>query len=85
MRKSILGLAVMAGFAATFFAGAAAANPYKWCANYSGGRGGGGTNCGFVTLGQCRAAISGVGGVCNFNPYYTAERPVRRAHRYYRD
>jgi hypothetical protein len=28
--------------------------PYPWCAVY-GGRGGGGTNCGFLTIEQCRA------------------------------
>lgn len=37
-----------------------AADPYKWCAV----NGGGGTNCGFVTVEQCRASISGVGGSC---------------------
>ena len=29
---------------------------YPWCAYYSGGDGDGGTNCGFTTLAQCRAA-----------------------------
>ena len=37
-----------------------AADPYKWCAV----DGGGGTNCGFVTIEQCRASISGMGGSC---------------------
>ena len=37
-----------------------AADPYKWCAVDSGG----GTNCGFVTVEQCRASISGMGGFC---------------------
>jgi hypothetical protein len=37
------------------------ADPYRWCAEYGGGgQGGGGTNCYFVTLEQCRAAISGM-------------------------
>lgn len=49
----------------------AGADPYRWCAEYGGFRGGGGTNCYFVTLGQCRAAISGVGGFCRPNPFYT--------------
>ena len=31
-----------------------------WCANYRAG----GQNCGFATMAQCRAAISGVGGFC---------------------
>ncbi len=49
----------------------AAADPYRWCAEYGGFRGGGGTNCYFVTLAQCRAAISGVGGFCRPNQFYT--------------
>jgi Protein of unknown function (DUF3551) len=37
------------------------ADPYRWCAIDNAG---GGTNCGFVTIEQCRASISGVGGFC---------------------
>lgn len=44
-----------------FTAGAVSADPYKWCAVDSNG---GGTNCGFVTIEQCRATISGQGGFC---------------------
>ena len=47
------------------------ADPYRWCAQY-GGRGA--TNCYFVTLDQCRAAISGNGGFCAPNNFYG--RPV---------
>ena len=37
--------------AAVSFVESAKADPYRWCAQYSGGRfGGGGTNCYFVTL-----------------------------------
>lgn len=56
----------------------ARADPYRWCAVYSGGGmfgGGGGKNCGFVTLAQCRATISGIGGRCEPNPFYDG-RPV---------
>jgi Protein of unknown function (DUF3551) len=59
------------------------ADPYRWCADYSGGRGGGGTNCYFMTIQQCRAAISGVGGFCRENGFYdrsTCEDPGRRPH-----
>jgi hypothetical protein len=46
---------------------------YPWCAQYGGGREGlGATNCGFVTLAQCRATVSGVGGYCMQNPMYPA-------------
>ena len=45
------------------------ADPYRWCAVY-GGKGGGGTNCGFVTYEQCMATVSGSGGFCNVNLVY---------------
>jgi hypothetical protein len=48
--------------------GTAQADPYRWCAEYGGGRGGG-TNCYFVTLEQCRAAVSGNGGFCRESFY----------------
>lgn len=37
---------------------------WPYCATYSNGS----TNCGFPTLQSCRAAVSGVGGVCRVNP-----------------
>jgi hypothetical protein len=57
----------------TLLAGAAAApaqaDPYRWCAVYD-GEGGGGTNCYFVTLEQCRAAAVGAGNFCTPNNFY---------------
>jgi hypothetical protein len=47
---------------------------YPWCATYAAEDGDGGTNCGFVTVAQCRASVSGVGGVCYENP---ARAPAR--------
>ncbi len=44
---------------------------YPWCAQYSGGEEGGGRNCGFSTLEQCRATISGIGGSCEPNLFYS--------------
>src|SRR5262245_23238762 len=35
------------------FASDAGADPYKWCALYNAGRGGGAQNCYFVTYAQC--------------------------------
>lgn len=63
------------------------ADPYQWCAVYSGGMGGGGTNCGFVTIEQCRATVSGIGGFCDPNPFYTGpvERPAKRTRKRARD
>jgi hypothetical protein len=88
MGKMLAGLAA-AGFAALVFfsAGATGAEPYRWCAFYSGGRDGGGTNCGFVTLEQCRATISGIGGYCQENLLYAGpqDRPVKRVRKRHRD
>ena len=47
----------------------------RWCAQYS-GKGGGGTNCGFFTIEQCRATVSGIGGFCEHNQFYNP-RPTR--------
>ena len=64
----------------------AKADPYRWCAEYGGFRGGGGTNCYFATLEQCRAAVSGVGGFCRPNPFYTgSDRTVGRGRSRRRD
>jgi hypothetical protein len=43
---------------------------YPWCAQYSGGEMGGGRNCGFSNLEQCRATVSGIGGFCEPNLFY---------------
>jgi peptidoglycan hydrolase-like protein with peptidoglycan-binding domain len=43
--------------------GSGAGRRSSWCASYKYG----GTNCGFSTFEQCRAAISGVGGNCSPN------------------
>jgi hypothetical protein len=54
---------------ATFGTPAQAQN-YPWCAQYGGGRGGGGTNCGFSSFQQCMATVRGIGGFCNPNTQY---------------
>jgi len=56
---------------AVFWSGGAKADPYAWCAEYSGGGLGGSSNCYFKTLDQCQATIAGVGGTCSPNPWYT--------------
>jgi hypothetical protein len=50
------------------------ARNYPWCAHYSGGRGGGGRNCGFTTFHQCMATVRGIGGICRRNPQYRLRR-----------
>ncbi len=51
---------------------------YPWCAQYSGRNAS--TNCGFVTIAQCRTTVSGVGGYCYENPAYSVapSQPKRR-------
>lgn len=60
----------------------AKAQEYPWCAQYS-ERMGGGRNCGFVSLRQCQATISGAGGWCEPNPRYTEGRGHQRRSRAY--
>jgi uncharacterized protein DUF3551 len=66
-------LAVLLLVATGSLAENARADPYRWCAQYSGKSGA--TNCYFLTLGQCRATVSGVGGFCVPNNFYDG-RPV---------
>jgi hypothetical protein len=64
-------LFVLAGFVVTaeIESGtrAEAQTNYPWCAQYSRG---GGTNCGFTTIEQCRATVFGIGGDCEPNLQY---------------
>ena len=73
-------IAVLAGLIAGLAADAAHADKYRWCAQYS-GRGGGSSNCYFVTLQQCRAAVSGVGGFCRPSNFAGSEERPRRSKR----
>ena len=68
MRNLLLALGILAGM--TGFGSVAEAQNYPWCADYSGGDMGGGTNCGFTTFEQCMATLSGMGGFCNRNTQY---------------
>ncbi|MBI1201412.1 MAG: DUF3551 domain-containing protein [Rhodopseudomonas sp.] len=72
---ALLACAATAGLWLTTAAPAQAEEPYRWCAEYSGSEGSDGVNCGFDTLAQCRATISGIGGNCYENPAYPAPRP----------
>jgi len=55
-------------------------DPYPWCAVY-GGRGGGASNCGFLTIQQCRDTVSGIGGFCAPNQFYNPQ-PTKRARKH---
>ena len=53
---------------------------YPWCAVY-GGAMSGSSNCGFTTIEQCRATVSGIGGSCEPNQFYNpgpAKRPRKK-------
>ena len=81
---STLALGGLLAVGAFTSADSAKADPYRWCAQY-GTSNDNGTNCYFVTLEQCRAAISGNGGFCVHNNFYngapvtTAEDGPRRS------
>ena len=68
MKLSLSTLALIA--AAVPLATPARAQNYPWCAIYSGGAAGGGTNCGFVSYWQCMATASGLGSFCYRNTQY---------------
>ena len=80
MRHAIFAFAAVVTLAVPAGAYELPYDPYPWCAFYS-GDGGGGTNCGFLTLDQCRATVSGVGGFCGPNQFYNPGRPVPRTSR----
>ena len=63
-------IASVAIAAMSTFAQPAAAIEYPWCANYGSGMSGGGRNCGFSTIDQCMATVSGIGGFCEHNLFY---------------
>jgi hypothetical protein len=82
MQRVRIALAAVAVTGAIGFeCGPAEARDYPWCAQYSERTGGGGRNCGFVSLDQCRATISGIGGICEPNPRYATGRGDRRRDR----
>jgi uncharacterized protein DUF3551 len=65
----VIGIAAIASLP-TLVTPARALIEYPWCAQYSGDEGGG-RNCGFSTLEQCRATVSGIGGFCEPNLFYS--------------
>jgi hypothetical protein len=66
-----LSLSIFALFAAAVTLGTPAnAQNYPWCAIYSRGGAGGGTNCGFVSYAQCMATASGLGSFCYRNTQF---------------
>jgi hypothetical protein len=79
MRLSLVvfGVAVAA---TTAFGTNARAQNYPWCAQLGDGEGGA-TNCGFSTLQQCQADVSGLGGFCEPNNSYVPPQSATPAPR----
>ena len=69
MTKFLIAFAAFATLTAFSAPAAQAEIEYPWCAYY-GRYGTDATNCGFSTIQQCRATISGIGGHCGRNPRY---------------
>ncbi|MBV8793103.1 MAG: DUF3551 domain-containing protein [Pseudolabrys sp.] len=77
MRQFLIVAAIMATL--PFLASSSVqAREYPWCAFYDWS--GSTYNCGFDTLGQCQATISGVGGYCRPNPRFQPQPRARRRH-----
>ena len=69
----LFALSLFAAWAAT--GTSAHAQDYPWCANYTKGS----TSCSFVTIEQCMADVSGIGGFCERNTsYHPAAAPTRQ-------
>ncbi len=69
-------VAIAVGFFTLIAASAirpAQADVYRWCATY--GAGFGSESCYFMTIEQCRASVSGLGGFCRPNNLYDG-KPV---------
>jgi hypothetical protein len=77
MRIAIAGGVLMATLLA---APASQAQTYPWCSRYDWST----YNCGFSTLQQCLANISGIGGRCEPNAHYYAARRAQEPRRKYR-
>ena len=84
MTKLVAALFAAVTFSLLASAGPASAIDYPWCAQYMGGEMGGGRNCGFETIEQCRATVSGIGGFGEHNHFYqgaAVREPVKRRHK----
>lgn len=57
---------------------ASQAQNYPWCSRYDVST----YNCGFSTLQQCLANIRGIGGICEPNAWYNAQRRNGEPRRY---
>ena len=81
MTKIVATLAMMPVLLSGIPAAALPCDNTRWCAEYS-GEAGGATNCGFFTIEQCRATVSGIGGFCVPNQFYNPGGPAGRSRSY---
>ena len=72
--KLIFGAAIAVAAAVVVIEKPAEAQGGGWCVYFDEGGGGGGRDCGFATLQECQAEVSGVGGNCSPSPYYEPPR-----------
>ena len=79
MRALFLGLilGLLIAVSGSLSAQALPYDPYPWCAVY-GGSFSGASNCGFKTIQQCMATVSGIGGSCEPNQFYNPGRSGKR-------
>jgi hypothetical protein len=81
MRPSILSTFLIVSALLGGIPPASAQSPtsYPWCARYY--KDSAPTSCYFTSYQQCRASVSGVGGLCFESPYFhSAAATVRRRH-----
>ena len=74
MRIMLIMLSILVAFA---IGSHAQAQTYPWCAIYSKGC----TSCSFVTLDQCMADVSGIGGFCQQNDWYKPTAAMSLQHK----
>jgi Protein of unknown function (DUF3551) len=74
MRVVLIVLPVLAAFAIGSYA---EAQTYPWCALYTKDS----ASCSFVTLEQCMADVSGIGGFCQKNDWYKPTSAVSLQHK----
>lgn len=74
MRVMLIALSI---FAALAIGSCVEAQTYPWCALYTKDS----ASCSFVTLEQCMADVSGIGGFCQKNDWYKPTAAVSLQHK----
>ena len=74
MRVMLIALSILAALA---IGSCVEAQTYPWCALYTKNS----ASCSFVTLEQCMADVSGIGGFCQKNDWYKPTAAVSLQHK----